>query len=229
MHDFSMPTIAFVNMAALLVIILWAFDWRVAILASPACLACNTRGAMLGMVIGILIYCCVIWKHRVKKKVILGILILVGVIALSPAGRKMAKIDVHTMGTGPRSQWMMQAIQASKERPMLGYGLDTLSHVLKPASGAFGTGDLKNPTIADRTHNIFLDMLLQTGWIGLALFVTTVGMAVKCALNHPSVNNAISLSVLGGWIVTGLFNPTGITATLIMLMALFAIGRDEKE
>lgn len=151
---------------------------------------------------------------------IAGLSILILTAILSPTARsRFSSIQFDTLGTGSRSQWIMQADELAKSLPLTGFGLDTLSLHLKDSVGS----TMEAYALADRVHNILLDILLQTGYIGLTIWLLCIGACVGVTLKEGGIQNRICLSLIITWIAFGFLNPQGIYYHAILCVAIFGI------
>ena len=74
------------------------------------------------------------------------------------------------------------AIEAFKERPLLGWGPENFSYAfLAHYNPCFGDALCGGNTLFDRAHNVILDMLVQTGLLGLIGYLSVLATAVVSA------------------------------------------------
>lgn len=98
-----------------------------------------------------------------------------------------------------------------KDRPMLGYGLDTLiynfPHNNKDARANLETQEV----IVDKPHNMYLGILYGTGIIGfvafLALILIVVGRSLKAVLNGKTSTIVLAVATLA-FLCQAVFNDT---------------------
>lgn len=128
-------------------------------------------------------------------------------------------------GSG-RSYIWSKTLELVVERPITGYGLDTLMyhfpHQNIDARGGIGT----ETVIVDKPHSMYVGMIYGTGIIGFAAFMALIGYVTwKCFSPylkkrvHLSIQSALGLAWLA-FLIQALFNDTlpGTAAPL------FAIG-----
>lgn len=151
-----------------------------------------------------------------------GIAFLAMAIAFSPVGKKFMALDPDTFGQGARTQWLVQASDLTYNMPLTGYGIDSLSRHLKPATGPMSE---KN-AVADKCHNIIFDLILSTGWIGYTLALLTFGAALGVTWFYRSSTNIACFALVCAWITFNLMNPTGMMGHACMLIGLFGIRRE---
>lgn len=121
-----------------------------------------------------------------------------------------------------------QTIDLIKERPLLGYGLDTIAYY-------FPHYDLKGSTIAntvvDKPHNMYLAMAYGAGIPALLLFFVLVIHYFKKSLflyqeNINTHRSVILLCILGGclaYLFQGVFNDS-IIGTAPIFWIIFGVG-----
>ncbi len=174
------------------------------------------------------------YRKYLTKKRFLGIICLLGTLFLLfecvkgklPISTKFTyRPDVMKLGMGARSQWLLQGSNLSRSMPLTGFGLDTLSEYLHEPRGKELVG--YSELYSDRTHNIAMDSILQTGWIGFTLILLTLGGAIGITWFYPTRQNVVCLGVLGAFLIYGMANPHGIVGNLTALTCLFGIRRTE--
>ncbi|MFA1737519.1 O-antigen ligase family protein [Lysinibacillus fusiformis] len=112
-----------------------------------------------------------------------------------------------------------------KDRPMLGYGLDTLiynfPHNNKDARANLETQEV----IVDKPHNMYLGILYGTGIIGfvafLALILIVVGRSLKAVLNGKTSTIVLAVATLA-FLCQAVFNDTlpGTAAPLFIILGI---------
>ena len=189
----------------------------------PCLLWAQSRAAIVGLVAGIIVS--EIFRRDWKpNKKIFWIIPAILVIALSPLGRKFRDLNYEGIGKGSRIAWLIQGCDLIKEKPIQGFGLDTLKFHLKPANGMM----TQQGAVIDRTHNVIMDMTLQTGIVGLFMLCVVGVRCVDKVWDHPTNLNLACVSALTCWLVIGFFNPQGIPAHLLMCQMVFGIrGKEE--
>jgi O-antigen ligase len=137
-------------------------------------------------------------------------------VTVYPAGTSVA----HTVAVDPRPTIWRGALAAASERPLTGhgFGLQVLAERMSKVSS--------DPRIT-HPHNLFLGQLVQTGAIGLALFVLTIG---ALAAHHWRLVRAgdevlarlgtIGLMVLAGFVVRNLTDDFFLRANAKLVFAV---------
>lgn len=187
----------------------------------------SNRAAVIALLVGIAVFHGFRDGHRIMKGKTLalaasGIALLMVAIVLSPVGAKFRALNPDTIGQGARTQWLVQASELTRDMPLTGYGMDSLSRQLKPAQGLMSE---KN-TVADKCHNIIYDLILSTGWIGYTLALLTFGTALGVTWLYRSSTNIACFALVCAWITFNLMNPTGMMGHACMLIGLFGIRRE---
>jgi O-antigen ligase len=164
------------------------------------------------------------------------VLIVVLPLILIAAIPKLSTISFSSLGKGARTQFAAQAIQAIAQRPFMGYGIDTLSKVLKPAktdSEEYTETDRGDGVMirtiyeVDRTHNFFLDILLQTGFIGLSIWLFILTRITYRTFKNPSTTNQACFYGVAAVIGFAMTNPFGVPAMFLMCLCVLGIEKEE--
>lgn len=181
------------------------------------CLLVGSRAGMIGLMVGVIVLEMFVRKW---KRLAIFLSIISVIIALTPMGTRFLKYQLTTACAGARSGWIVQASERLYERPIVGWGLDVQSRLLKPAAGqAWRHGG----AMPDRVHFLPVEIAIQTGFVGLILCCLALGSAIFHCLANKSFENRLCLSVICAWIAFSLFNPSGIPATAFCLLAFFTI------
>jgi hypothetical protein len=183
----------------------------------------GNRTAFFAPIIGCISLCAMCPSTFVKRwrvfALALGI-IIVGIL-LSPARERLMKVNLFELGGGCRGQWIVRAGELSKALPLTGFGLDTQSRYLGKANAV----TMEPDAVSDRVHNIILDILLQTGWTGLTIWLLCLGACVGYTVIYGGIQNRICLALIVTWFTFGLINPQGIFAHAILCIAIMGIRR----
>ncbi|MFA6271791.1 MAG: O-antigen ligase family protein [Patescibacteria group bacterium] len=194
-----------------------------------------TRGAWIAL-IAVAIFSTIIMLVKLKKKKVLysiiGIMMVVGGFLVG-TGLIQIVADYQSGSGALRVLWAEEAYDAIKERPWLGYGLETQKDVLiryyNPLQGVYGYYN----DFADRVHNEFLDSALTTGLIGLlaylSILIYTFIRAIRFFLNSKNTNGSVMVFALTAglfaYIVQGMFSfsVTVLSVYLWLYIALIFI------
>lgn len=194
-----------------------------------------TRGAMLGLVGGLILTSLIIaifgkQNPRLRKVAIGGLaalIILIGgfisirntnFVQSSPELSRFAAISVSKISSQGRYYVWPMAVQGFKERPVLGWGQENFNYVFNK---------YYNPLMYaheqwfDRTHNTFLDWLIVGGIIGLLSY-----LSLFAALLYYIYKSSLPLSekaVIIGLIAAYTFNNIFVFDNLISYIMIFAL------
>lgn len=187
-----------------------------------------SRGGYLGLVLGLAAMSVMAWRHlAVKEKKFWGsflvlaliVILLVGVPVL---GRFFSSFDLAEGSNLGRLAIWQESWAVFKTSPMLGVGLGNY-----PLALDFGA----NYRSAVTSHNLYLDILAETGLLGLAVW-GWFGWGVLGGAARQSKNQNRTLVILGSGVLgsgvyflthsffeTAIFNPT-ILAYLMIVAGL---------
>ncbi len=147
-----------------------------------ALLYSESRGALFGLVVGLLVsvLCYFFWSFRkARKKIVAGLLltgVVVSIIFVSPLQHELQKTSIGRIVTfsqdvGPRLIAWRIAVDALQSRPLLGYGYDTFHHVFNERFNPQSTEYSFYETWFDNAHNSVLNILATMGIIGFGAYV----------------------------------------------------------
>jgi len=167
---------------------LGAIAMLIALFAASA-LATQNRTIWLGFALQIGVFAVSLALRTVDRRARLSIM-LAAVVAIAAAGTIVLLVQADRETTGaysmradPRFSIWAKATQHIEQRPLAGYG--------------FGRGLLRdrlpgeaNHELAWHAHNLFLDLALQAGFIGLVLFVVLLGATLRQGLRFAGDSSA---------------------------------------
>jgi hypothetical protein len=189
----------------------------------------GTRSALAAMSISTVIYLCFTNKFSLKSKklfLVAGAVVL-ALVVYTKFGfiqTKMTSIPKFSqLGHGARSAWVRQGLFLSQRLPLTGFGLDSLSNYLTTPKIA-GYEGLQR-FMPDRTHFLALDIVLQVGWIGFGILLSSFVIAARLVYYNRTKENICCLSVLIAYAVYGCLNPCGCLGESVALTCLFGIRR----
>ncbi len=183
--------------------------WRIlslttGILALGAVLLTYSRGAWLSAFVA-LIWVWILWKQHPRRWYVVrlvpiflsGCVLLAALVAFRPAlhdlrsamvYRAVSTVDWQRGSTLARVNEWKFVFPYFLERPIFGYGLDTYYDVAlrrekdpRESSPDFQGAD---PSVADRLHNIFLDITWASGFVGLIAFLAVLVFAGRTAIER---------------------------------------------
>jgi O-antigen ligase len=103
------------------------------------------------------------------------------------------------------------------KRPLLGYGAESGEAIY---DGAFQSINVRLVDfMVDRSHNLFLDVALWSGIVGLIIFI---GWLIVCLGKFIKLHQYLRICVLAAWIVFASFQPLGVVhwIQLILLVSV---------
>lgn len=193
-----------------------------------------TRGALLGLVAGVL-FSLSLFVFLAKGKLrnfSLGLLIILfalgGVFWLakdsnfvtsSPVLSRFANISVTEVTTQSRFLIWRMSLQGFKENPVLGWGPENYSQVF---AKYYNPLMWRQEPWFDRSHNIFLDWLIDAGLLGLLAYLSLFATAFysiwkfRSKLSHGAY-------VLAGLLVAYLFQNIFVFDNLISFILFFSL------
>ena len=196
-----------------------------------------TRGTMLALiaVFGIaIIYTALKGEGRTKKIAIGGLvasLIVTGgfftfreeiqKIPFEPIAR-IAQISPQDATTSSRLFVWENTFKAALERPFTGYGAEHIDYVF---DGFYNAQDIVEQWF-DRSHNLYLDYLIQYGVFGLLLFILFITQLFRFAFatrKEDEFTGNMLLLLVGTYVLQSIFVFDTIN-TLVILFPLFAFG-----
>lgn len=215
------PPVAQSALFAIGTAILYSMHRSFVILTICGLVNANMRSGLIGAIAGILVYEALTFKGR-KKALGWLLTLFVGLALVLPftkLGYKLSKTDFSFAGS--RSQWALAALESAYSMPLTGWGLDVGSEILKPATGP--TAD--KGAVADKTHNIIYDLLIFTGWPGLALalFIFVYSAFLTWETKNPI--NITCMSGLAAFAACGFINPLGLPGICLALVCLFGLRK----
>jgi O-antigen ligase len=162
--------------------------------------------------------------HKRQKRALLTIVVglFLVVVVISPVGARF--ISSFTAGDGSRSERLelaWQAIEAIKAQPLLGVGLGNYPLWVKPEA------DPREPIYA---HNIYLDIAVELGLVGLGLFLIALAGALFVSLRkwllykdsyYLAIHIALVYFVGHGFFEAPLFSVHILPVFLLFVAACF--------
>lgn len=193
-----------------------------------------TRGALLGLVVGVLVSLMlfVFFGGGKLRKLSLGLLIalfaLGGVFWLakdsnfvtsSPVLSRFASISLTEATTESRFLIWNMSLQGFKENPVLGWGPENYSQVF---SKYYNPLMWRQEPWFDRSHNIFLDWLIDAGLLGLLVYLSLFAFAFYYIWRQRE-KLGYGAYVLVGLLVAYLFQNIFVFDNLISYILFFSL------
>lgn len=200
-------------------------------LAVPAVIFSYTRGALIGLVLGSLV-----WLAFVRPRTALIVALSVGIAgaALAPGLLKDRFVNQsNSEDVSIRSDLWGSALDIYTQRPLLGVGLNnfeegyaTLPSTLANASQRrlLHQGQVLTPPHA---ANLYLNILAEEGLVGIIAFLAFAGTAVVttyrgCRLRDPAAR-AVCIGLGAGLMTLALHSMLEVTLFSEVSMPLFAL------
>lgn len=175
------------------------------LVAAGALLASQTRGAILGTIVGILLIVFTTLPVRRAIEAGLGLLLAASALVLVAGGPIMDYVtrgeDVESLETlNSRTVLWEVATEAFVEQPVYGYGITAAQGIFYDETGLGGG------------HNAFVNLLVELGLVGLACFLALVVVLLRGLRRLPrddprafSTERSLLLGVIGFLLVDGMF------------------------
>jgi O-antigen ligase len=140
-----------------------------------------------------------------------GLAIIAGALAISPivqqrVSKGLLELASYDEGTeisaiGERVIYIRNAAELATERPVFGYGTGAFREAYaRKVAGREG----REGWVTKDPHNAYLSVAVQQGRVGLAVFLTLLGVALRQPASAPF--RLLALSALAAWCVTSLFS-----------------------
>lgn len=189
----------------------------------------ESRGGMVAITAEILLLGILVFLHGSGLRKLLYMLVVVACVGLMVwlAGNRVADrfatVPYSTRLALARDSWHM-----AREHPLLGFGLGTFASVY-PKYATFPTN-----LYFDHVHNDYLELLVETGWLGIACMVAFLVMVYRSALRRRrswTMSEGAAISIAAAIGISGIlvhsvsdFN-LHIPANAALFFALAGIAR----
>jgi O-antigen ligase len=185
-----------------------------------------TRGALLGFMCGLPF---VLYFYKPKLGLTLGGLAILGVLGmvgiyLFGSGKHESRFLVNKNNASDvirRSQWKA-AIIATKEKPILGYGLSNFHSQLKRIKNEYDL-DAKEYNDA-HSHNLFLEIASGTGLIGLLFFLGWVISWAWESFRAGGLTRAVVVPFGVAFVISSQFEVTFDANNACMIFFMYAMS-----
>ncbi|MFA6095240.1 MAG: O-antigen ligase family protein, partial [Candidatus Paceibacterota bacterium] len=197
-----------------------------------------TRGAILGLLGGLLLSALLIAifdkKERVMRTTAWSVIGAIAVIAIgftlakdtdfvrsSPVMSRFINLSLNETGSQARAYVWPMAIEGWKERPILGWGQENFNYVFNKD---YDPRMYHHEQWFDRTHNAFLDWLVQGGILGLlaylSLFVSAVYLLWRKCPDASFTEKALLTGLGAAYLFHNLFVFDNITSYTLFVSIL---------
>jgi O-antigen ligase len=185
-----------------------------------------TRGALLGFMCGLPF---VLYFYKPKLGLTLGGVAILGVLGmvgiyLFGSGKHESRFLVNKNNASDvirRSQWKA-AIIATKEKPILGYGLSNFHSQLKRIKNEYDL-DAKEYNDA-HSHNLFLEIASGTGLIGLLFFLGWVISWAWESFRAGGLTRAVVVPFGVAFVISSQFEVTFDANNACMIFFMYAMS-----
>lgn len=151
------------------------------------------------------------WKHTR--------MFFYGLVVLAVAGGSIALVSVSRPPSPYENRplfWTMAA-KAIVNRPILGYGVESGEFVFNEL---FARENIRLfDFVVERSHNIFLDVAMWSGIVGLAVFLRWLWEVVVSIRRRGDV---VQLWVLAAWLVFASVQPVGVVHWVHLMLLISA-------
>jgi O-antigen ligase len=155
---------------------------------------------------------------KVSNKIIRIFLIGLGVFSIAVSCMYLFSLIQKTNPAPPfenRALYWKLGIGEFAKRPLLGYGLESTDVIYENAFNKVGVNLYE--LMIDRSHNIFLDIALWSGSIGLLTFGLWIYHTVRSLVG---TNKYYVLIGLAAWMLFAFFQPVGVAHWLLLVVLL---------
>lgn len=194
-----------------------------------------TRGAILGLVGGLLVFALLNIRNRENPQVRkASIAVLVAIIAVagaffaakdstfvreSPVLARFASLSLNEVKSQGRYFVWPMAWEGFKENPVLGWGQENFSYVFQEH---YRPEMYKLEPWFDRAHNIFLDWLVSAGFLGLIAYLSLYG-SLLYVLWKGSTFSHLERSVLTALMAAYFFHNIFVFDNLASYILFFSV------
>lgn len=202
----------------------WNVIARVTIgLASLAILFSGTRSALLGLIVGAMVFF-VVARPRINRTgwtVLAAAMVALAVLYASPAGMKL-RARVHwsldDVRGGARVLLWRDSLHMAAQHPILGFGPETFTSQFAPLESV-ELARAYPDFYQESPHNMFLDALTSRGLVGLLVLVALCALALWAARGKAALLAALSGAIVCQQFVV-LIVPTELYFYLLIAIAV---------
>lgn len=142
----------------------------------------------------------------------------------------------YSAGSGRTYIWV-NVLELIKEKPITGYGLDTLTYHFPQSDINKRSGMYDENIIIDKPHNLYLGILYGTGLLGFISLISLLSIYTYKLFKYVVKDNdsPIIWAFFLGWgafLIQAIFNDSVIGATIVPLLAtsiVYVISNSEVE
>ena len=208
----------------------------------------RTRGAILGLFLGILIWAflnVIFSKRRKVKLAFTGLVLLLFLSAVGiwvfrdtswvraiPGVGRIASISLNDITTQNRLMSWHSGIKGWKDRPILGYGYENFNIAFNKYFNPKMYRDPGSRVWFDRAHNVLIDQLVYGGIFGILSYISIFGIVIWFLLKrikNKKEEYIILLSLLVGYLFQNLFVFDCLASYISICFVLAFINNQMKE
>lgn len=206
------------------------FNWKLAIpvilIGFAGMYVTYTRGALLGFLCGLPF---VLYYYKPKLGLTLGSIAILAILALGinylfGSGNYKSRFLVNKDNTSDvvrRSQWQA-AVIATKEKPILGWGLSNFHSQLKRIKHQY---DLEGKHYDDaHSHNLFLEVASGTGIVGLFFFLGWLVFWAIEVFKGPLILKALVVPYASAFIISSQFEVTFDANNVSVIFTVYSLS-----
>ncbi len=112
-------------------------------------------------------------------------------------------------------------IPVALDKPLLGHGADVFTLIFPQDDplmkyNMYGSAQ----TMVDKPHNLYFDIVLNFGFVGFTIFLTTIILAIATAFTYESPESVLIITITIAILASGLFNDSilGISQIFYVLI-----------
>ncbi|MEK7479082.1 MAG: O-antigen ligase family protein [Patescibacteria group bacterium] len=209
--------------------------WHVALSFIPfavgGIIITGTRGAILGLGAGVVVFLFVFAVRKFGKKIIWGtaIVCMIGVIGIWREGARLQILAGERSGSIQTRLTMWEAgWQAFQEKPFIGWGPE---HFILASSAHYNPKAARyGETWFDRAHNKIIDVVVAQGIVGGIIFLGFIGSVLFVVRNDRTYKKPLTLAFGSAYLVQAMFAPDQFVSWIGLMAFLgYMVGREKDE
>ncbi len=171
----------------------------------------NKTGSIQGLIVAAVGICIVVGGYiffEIQKKLVSWIyftmslfvfcIAVMGTLQIGPLSRFLYKTSVSLRG-----EYWQAGINMGLSHPLFGVGLDSYGTYYRKYRDISSLTLPGVNTVTDAAHNVFIDILAGSGFLGLIAYVTLILVVIHSIFTIVRINknyNPLFLTLLSGWI-----------------------------
>lgn len=193
------------------------------VIAIPLCIFAifltGTRTASIAAIFGVAYWLFTHRKANLKIKLLIAGVFVSSIIGVSTFAPKASVDRIFTSGKSISSGTLNYrtviwgaSIEQWKKKPIIGSGIGSLAYVLSPSHVQYGSA-----------HNTFIQILTETGIIGLIFYILLIVSIIYYALHTPTNDKVFLLSLLSVTLISHLTMNTLLSKGVWFVLAMLTI------